>query len=177
MEILRGKSRQILNILIVFIVSGFWHVANWTFMIWAFVNGIFVILDNFIFKKHFKDSIVASGRFIPTFKEFSQIILTFILVSLIWVIFRVDNLNSLLLYYDQLFSFSLFSLPEIRPTRLMILISIFILLEWTGRENNFAISDFFVGRSKNLRWTFYLLLVCSILIFGGKPQTFIYFQF
>ena len=77
-------------------------------MIWGFVNGIFVILDNFIFKKHFKDSIVASGRFIPTFKEFSQIILTFILVSLINSFLFSGNLNHCIFQYKNLGFFIVF---------------------------------------------------------------------
>lgn len=172
-----GKFKQIKNVLIVFIVSGFWHGANWTFLIWGFINGIFVVLDNFVFKTQFKDSIVASGRMIPTFKEFFQILITFIVVSFIWIIFRADNINALIDYYNHLFTFSIFSIPEIRPTRLLFLIIFLMFIEWMGRESDFAISKLFNNKSKIIRWAFYLTIVCSILIFGGKPQTFIYFQF
>lgn len=172
-----GLLNQIKNVLIVFIVSGFWHGANWTFLIWGFINGVLVILDNFIFKQPFKNTTVATGRILPNLKEFSQILITFILVSLIWVIFRADSLNDIATYYNQLFSVSIFSIPEIRPTRLTILILIFILIEWIGRENSFAISKLFVGKSKILRWSLYIIIGCSILFFGGKPQSFIYFQF
>lgn len=172
-----GSVKKIINVLVVFIVSGFWHGANWTFLIWGFINGIFVILDNFVFKTQFKDSIVATGRILPNPKELLQVISTFLIVSLIWIVFRAENLSSIIIYYEHLFSISIFSIPEIRPTRLIILIIIFVLIEWLGREFDFAISDIFVKKSKILRWTFYILLISCILVFGGKPQSFIYFQF
>lgn len=170
-----NNFRQILNVLIVFIVSGFWHGANWTFMIWGFVNGVFVVLDNFFNHSVKEPKTEINVKNSTSFINVLQILFTFTIVSLIWIIFRSDNIFFAFKYFKNLFSSTLFSMPEIRPRVLGVLLLFFISVEWMGRKQDFALSNLF--QNKILRTSFYLLIFTILILFSAKPQTFIYFQF
>jgi D-alanyl-lipoteichoic acid acyltransferase DltB (MBOAT superfamily) len=170
-----NKFRQILNVLIVFIVSGFWHGANWTFMIWGFVNGVFVVIDNFFNYEFKQPKTEDKAKNFTSFINVLQIIFTFTIVSLIWVIFRSDDITSAFTYFKYLFNRTFFSIPEIRPSVLGALLLFFIFVEWVGRRQDFALSNLF--QNKLLRTSFYLLIFAVLILFSAKPQTFIYFQF
>ena len=165
------------NTLIIFLVSGFWHGANWTFVVWGLLNAIY-ILPSVIFKSNRKHlDIVAKGRLLPSFKEFYSMAVTFGLTVFAWIFFRSDNLSSAFGFIKGLFNSSLFSRPTILPRSLLLLIIFFILIEWLGREQEFAIVA--VGKKwpKLFRWMFYYSLMALIFYWAGTPQLFIYFQF
>lgn len=88
----KGKLYTICNILIVFLLSGIWHGANWTFILWGVLQGIIIVVETLLNKKK-KDNIIAWG-------------ITFALINLSWIIFRSDTLETALLYYEKMFSFS-----------------------------------------------------------------------
>lgn len=168
--------RKIINVGIVFLVSGFWHGANWTFIMWGFINALFVIADNFILKTSFK-GVVASGKLLPNIKEFFQVLTTFLIVSLIWVFFRAESVSMAFSYLKGIFTGNLFSLPVIRPANVFILILIMLVMEWLGREKDYALQNMYGIKSKAFRWLIYASILVIILILGATPQTFIYFQF
>ena len=168
---------KIRNTFIIFIVSGFWHGANWTFIVWGALNAIYflpiLITNN---NRNYLD-IVAQGKILPSIKELLLMSLTFGLTAFAWIFFRADNIGHAVSYISEIFSRSLFTIPEIRPRNLIIALALFIIIEWVGRERLFALSkiDYFESRLK--RWSIYLIICFLIFLFQNNQEKFIYFQF
>ena len=124
---------------------------------------------------------VAEGKFLPSGKEFLFIILTFVLTVFSWIFFRAENLGHALCYISEILSPSIFLFPQFSNMYdafiTIILIGVFVIIEWLGRGGQYAISE--VGRTMRtpVRYAFYYLLVFAIYWFGGEEQQFIYFQF
>jgi len=172
-----GIWSKVRNTFIIFLVSGFWHGANWTFIIWGLLNALY-IMPSIIFNTNRNNlEIVAKGKFLPSFKEIAAIGLTFALTVLAWIFFRAENIGHALSYISGIFTKSLFSMPTIKPYVLFGLIFIFILIEWLGRENQYAIEKLGLKAPRLIKWAFYYALVLAILFFAGSEQQFIYFQF
>ena len=173
---------KIRNIFIIFLVSGFWHGANWTFIIWGFLNALYFLpLALSKNNRRFLNT-VADGRAVPTFQEASQILITFGLTVLAWIFFRAESVGHAFSYIDGIVSGSVFSLPEFIRLRLaaltLILILIFVLIEWRGREDQFAIQRQLNGLGPTARCACYLALALSIMYLGNfSDNQFIYFQF
>mgnify|MGYP001020387012 CR=1 FL=1 len=172
-----GKWMNIRNIFIIFIVSGFWHGANWTFIVWGGLNALY-FLPLLIFNKNRQHlDIVAKGKNLPTFKEFFQILITFGLTVFAWIFFRAENIGHAFNYISEIFSTSLISMPGFKNPITIFLVFIFIIIEWIGREQEFALEKFALNWNKYLRWFFYYVLAMFIILFIGQKQEFIYFQF
>ena len=168
---------KVRNTFIIFLVSGFWHGANWTFIIWGFLNALY-IMPSILFNTNRSNlDTVAQGRYLPTIKEFMSIGLTFSLTVFAWIFFRSDSLESSIDYISKMFSSSFFSIPSVRPTVLFLFLLLFILIEWVGREQQYALAVLGLKWPKLLRRTMYYGLVLIILYFSGSEQQFIYFQF
>lgn len=174
----RGSMIQkVRNMFIVFIVSGFWHGANWTFIVWGLLNAIYQLPLLVLGKNRTNLEIVAAGRIIPTLKEIVAITTTFLLTVFAWIFFRSESLSHAASFIKGIFSKSLFTIPELRPSVILLLLIFFILIEWLGREQKYALEHFGFKWPKPLRVLFYILLIFGIFIFTGKEQQFIYFQF
>jgi len=99
-----GNWMRIRNTFIIFIVSGFWHGANWTFIIWGFLNALF-IMPSIILKTNRNNlNIVAEGRLFPNFREIIQLIITFSLACFAWIFFRSASVTDAFSYIGRLFS-------------------------------------------------------------------------
>lgn len=172
-----GNWMRIRNTFIIFIVSGFWHGANWTFIAWGFLNALF-IMPSIIMKTNRNNlEIVAKAKILPTFKELLQMTITFGLAVFAWIFFRAENITHALQYVSDIFSKSLFTFPSIRPYFLFLLITLFMAIEWFGREEQYAIAKLGLKWKKPLRYAMYYIIVIAIFWFAGKEQQFIYFQF
>jgi alginate O-acetyltransferase complex protein AlgI len=172
-----GNWMRIRNTFIIFIVSGFWHGANWTFIIWGLLHALF-IMPSIIMKTNRNNlEIVAKGKTLPTMKEFLQMSITFSLAVFAWIFFRAENLTDAFLYLNGILSISLFSIPTIKPFFLILLIFIFITIEWIGREEQFALAKLGFTWKRSIRQLMYYAIIIAIFWFGGKEQQFIYFQF
>jgi alginate O-acetyltransferase complex protein AlgI len=172
-----GMWMKVRNTFIIFIVSGFWHGANWTFIVWGFLNALF-IMPSIIFNTNRNNlEIVAKSKFFPTFKELFQMILTFGLTLLAWIFFRADSVAKAIDYVKKIFSSSIIQQPNHVPKLLIVIVPIFVILEWIGREEQYAIAQFGNYWNRSIRWAFYFLIVAAILFLQGSNQTFIYFQF
>ena len=173
-----GTIKRIRNTFIIFLVSGFWHGANWTFILWGGLNALF-ILPSIIFKTNRNNmDIVAKGKILPNFKEFFQIVYTFLLASFAWIFFRSESLSQAFSYINKMFNS--IHLPDLSIFNLSLfpLLLLLILVEWKGRENNYAIEKLFYKSKTCIRWSFYYILIILMLVFGQKnSQEFIYFQF
>ncbi len=181
-----GALIKVRNTFIIFIVSGFWHGANWTFVIWGALNAIYFLPLLLTNKNRNNLETVAQGKIIPNLKEFLSIILTFGLTVFAWIFFRAESVEHAFSYISNLFSSSLFSVPyiieaetgvNIIPKKVLLLIILFLLIEWLGRENQFAIQYIGIKWKRPIRVATYYFLIIAILWFGGNEQEFIYFQF
>lgn len=173
--------KKIRNIFIVFLTSGFWHGANWTFLIWGGIHALYYMPLQ-ISKRHRKNiQVVAKGKFLPSFTEAIRILGTFILVAFGWIFFRAENLNQAISFIKDMLSLSIFSIPNLPKAELLmtvLLIVFFIFLEWLGRENEYAIEKLFVKQPQLIRWGFYALIIFLIGMYMQTKETpFIYFQF
>jgi len=172
-----GTWNKIRNTLIVFVVSGMWHGASWTFVIWGALNALFFIPLLIRNKNRVHLDIVAKGKHVPSFRELSSMLITFSITLLCWVFFRAENLTHAYSYLSEIFSSSILTIPEIKPLNLTVLILLFILAEWVGRENNYALEKLGLSWSRPTRHAFYTILILTILWYSGENQQFIYFQF
>lgn len=168
---------KIRNTFIIFLVSGFWHGANWTFIAWGFLNALF-IMPSIIFNTNRNNlEIVARGKYLPSIKEFLSIVITFSLTVFAWIFFRSSSIENAFLYLKKMFSETLFSIPTVKPLIVIFFIIFFMTIEWLGREEEFALNKLGLNWSKIVRRGFYMLLITAIFLFASKEQQFIYFQF
>jgi len=177
-----GTALKIRNTFIIFLVSGFWHGANWTFIVWGGLNALYflpLLLSNNN-RNHLND--VAEGRLLPTFRELWAMGTTFTLTVLAWIFFRANNLSHAIAYLQELFSSSLFTFPNLINEKnflhITLLLIFFLILEWGGRSNEYGIEKTFLKKSQYYRWIFYALLIFLLGMYGQTEETpFIYFQF
>jgi D-alanyl-lipoteichoic acid acyltransferase DltB (MBOAT superfamily) len=172
-----GTWMKVRNTFIIFIVSGFWHGANWTFIIWGALNAIYFLPLLLTNQNRTNLEIVAQGKLVPTLKEFLNMGITFSLTVFAWIFFRAENVSHALSYISGIFTSSLFSFPTVFPLSLLGLLFVFFFIEWTGRERQYAIAHTGFKWARPLRWTFYYVLFFLIFLYAGKEQQFIYFQF
>ncbi|PCJ67715.1 MAG: membrane-bound O-acyltransferase family protein [Bacteroidetes bacterium] len=178
----RGSTlTRVRNTFIIFLISGLWHGANWTFVVWGALNALFII-PSMILKTNRKSlDIVAKGNFFPSVSEFISILFTFCLTSLAWIFFRAENINQAWIILCKIFSTEICSAPTFEGDNLIlplyIMIGIFILIEWIGRDKKFALEKLGTNWPSFYRLTFYYLIIFTIIWFSGKEQQFIYFQF
>ncbi len=174
-----GVWKKVRNTMIIFLVSGFWHGANWTFIVWGLLNAIYIMPSILRNKNRTHLDIVAKGRYLPNFSELVSITVTFILTIFAFIFFRSDTLHNAFRYISGIFSKSLFVAPEIPPKAILTLgiTGLFFLVEWFGREQRFALEQINLRFAKPTRWAFYFVLILSMFYLGGKEQAFIYFQF
>jgi D-alanyl-lipoteichoic acid acyltransferase DltB (MBOAT superfamily) len=176
-----GTWMKVRNTFVIFIVSGFWHGANWTFIIWGALNAIYFLPLLLTNNNRNNLEIVAKGKLLPTFKELYSMLLTFGLIVITWIFFRAENISHAFSYISEIFSSSIVNTPSVffndNTSLNMILILGFVLIEWFGRENNYAIEKLNLKINKFFTWTFYLILIATIFIFNGQDHKFIYFNF
>ena len=178
-----SKGKIIFNTFVIFLISGFWHGANWTFIIWGLLNACY-FLPLLLAKQNRKNiDIVAAGKRFPSLRDFFSIFVTFSLTAFAWIVFRANTLEQAGQYISGLFSWSLFTLDigEYAVGRSKVLLSILmiallIIIEWRGRENPYALYDLKV-KYKWMRYLFYYFILFLILFYKGRVQQFIYFQF
>lgn len=172
-----GTWHKIRNTMIIFLVSGFWHGANWTFIVWGALNAVYFIPLQLLGQNRNNMEIVAKHSVLPSLKETLQMLLTFSLTVLAWIFFRAESVTHAFRYIKGIFTASLASMPSLLPPSLLALIGIFLLIEWAGRRDQFALATLGLKWPKAVRWGFYYLIILAIVQFSGNEQSFIYFQF
>jgi alginate O-acetyltransferase complex protein AlgI len=171
------KSLIIRNTLIVFLLSGLWHGANWTFIVWGLLNALYFLPLVLLNRNRLHLDIVAQGKLLPSFRDFAQICLTFLLTLIAWVFFRAASVSEAWDYLGRIFSSSLFNRPDLMPVRTFIAVFLFMVIEWLQREKNHGLEFRKLKIRRLARWGIYCAIVFIIFVFGGKEQEFIYFQF
>jgi len=176
-----SKIKVVRNTFIIFLVSGFWHGANWTFIVWgAFHAMLFLPLILLNQNRKYTDT-AAEGRLLPNFKEVFQIGLTFLLVNIGWVFFRADNLGQALTYFSGMANESLFSFAFIKNKLFFqnaFFIGLMLVVEWIGRKDQYGIEKLGMQWKWLYRWAIYYIIILAIFWFASEEQQqFIYFQF
>ena len=173
------KWKKIRNIFIIFLVSGFWHGANWTFIAWGFINACYFLPSMLMKRNRRNTNIAAEGRIFPSIIELTQITFTFFLKVLAWIFFRSASITSAAHYIGGIFSISIFSSPEVLPKKILVIIVIFVLAEWLQRDKEHALQIQKISLWHNIivRWSLYMAIIIAIYVYGGDQQEFIYFQF
>lgn len=173
---------KIRNTFIIFLVSGFWHGANWTFIAWGALNALYFLPLLLTENNRNHLDIVAKGKIFPSLKELTGIVITFSLTVFAWIFFRAENLSHAFLYLRNMLgglseSKNIGILNGFWEWGIFYFLVLFVIVEWFGREQRFALETMPDKWSKPLRYLFYYMLIIAIFWCGGKEEQFIYFQF
>lgn len=172
-----GTWMKVRNTFVIFIVSGFWHGANWTFIVWGALNALYFLPLLLANKNRQHLEIIAQGSLLPSGRELVGMFTTFWLTVLAWIFFRADSLAHAIDYLSGIFSPSLFATPDFTGMRaIMILVVAFIAFEWVGREKIYALAHVEHWK-KPVRYLIYYIILLLMFLFTGVQQEFIYFQF
>jgi D-alanyl-lipoteichoic acid acyltransferase DltB (MBOAT superfamily) len=172
-----GTWMKVRNTFAIFIISGFWHGANWTFIVWGGLNAIYFLPLLLTNNNRNNIEVVAKGKYLPSIKEFFMMFTTFGLTVFAWIFFRANDIGHAVNYISRIFSRSLLKTPEVYPITIIILVAIFIFIEWLGRGEQYAIERLGEKWNRSLRYLMYYAIVIAIFWFGDNEQQFIYFQF
>ena len=184
--------QKVRNTFIIFIVSGFWHGANWTFIIWGLLNALYILPLILFGSNRTYLNTVAQGKYLPTIREVFSVGLTFFLTMIAWIFFRAETVrqgiqmssrglkgmvdkSSYIEAWNLVCSTVGFTLP--------LLIFIFILCEWFYREKEYVFMTEKSLDSYN-KWARYFvyfsltIIIILVALYNSKlKQNFIYFQF
>ena len=176
-----GKWKAVRNTFIIFLVSGFWHGANWTFIAWGFIHacGFLPLLLAGRNRKHVLD-VVGQGKWFPTFSEIGMMAATFAFVTFGWVFFRSDSIGQALGYLERIFT-DLVQNPSqlihVQPGMgAMLYIIPFVVLDWRFRHDERSLKPI---RNIMFRRIVYgaLMALLILMILSSREKSFIYFQF
>lgn len=174
-----SKWKIIRNVFIVWSISGLWHGANWTFVCWGIFHATLLAIYNIIGINTKYKNIVAYGHYLPNLKELFQMLLTFVLAVIGWIIFRAENMTQATDYIFKM-SISLTDGYEIVAGKKYLLYGFgLLLIEWLQRNKQHALqfSNILPFKYRCVRWAIYYILLIAIAQNIGNEQTFIYFQF
>jgi len=172
---------KIRNVFIIFLVSGFWHGANWTFIIWGALNALYFLPIMLLNKNKINTDVVAQGKYLPSVREVLSMTLTFSLTTIAWIFFRAEDIHHAISYLSNIIHPSILTLPELITPKLemiytLLCIFILVLFEWINRDKTHALD--IANYNKSNRWMLYLIIIIMIITFGAfNHNSFIYFQF
>jgi D-alanyl-lipoteichoic acid acyltransferase DltB (MBOAT superfamily) len=183
-----NKWMRFRNLMILFTISGFWHGANWTFLFWGILNGLFFAPSMLLKKNRKYLEPIGKNKMLPSLKEAYHMFVTFSLISFTYIFFRANNITHSKEYFlDILHNYNL----PLYPTKLLgvygirsydiVMMVFFILImfifEWYNRDKDFGL--FFKENHKHpiIRWSIYVILIVIITLWAGQTENFIYFQF
>jgi alginate O-acetyltransferase complex protein AlgI len=172
-----GTGRRIFNIVVTFTVSGLWHGANWTFVFWGLLNGLYYIPLMLRDRHRQHLDIAAQGKALPSIREAVMIGVTFLQVLVAWILFRSESLGAAWEFFIGLFThggtnpegYGQFGWP-------FALIGILLVVEWVQREKQHGLA--IETLPAVVRWSIYYAIVAGCLWAGNASEVpFIYFQF
>lgn len=174
-----SKFVTIRNTFIIFLLSGLWHGANWTFICWGFYHAL-LFVPLLLLNKTKRFGKYEVGKSI-TLKEWLNILLTFVLVTIGWIIFRSPDISVAFDYIKRLFDLSDYGMPNINPKRLFIILEcmmaiIFVaFMEIKHKTSEVVLS--FASQYRIANFIGYIVVTIWAILFYSVGQTFIYFQF
>ena len=170
-----SKSKQVRNTFIIFLVSGFWHGANWTFIFWGLLHAIY-IMPSILFSTNRQNlEIIANDSNWPSAKEWMQMIVTFCLSSFAWIFFRASSMQDAWGLISSIGKTN-GKIDQLSSAYPLASIAILLLFEWSNRKTNIPFSNL---KNKWVRYLVYLIILFLIFMMGAfvNPRSFIYFQF
>lgn len=181
-----SKAKQIRNVFAIFLVSGFWHGANWTYIFWGLIHALLYIPQVLTKSNRKFTDVAAQNSALPSLSEFLRILVTFIMVTIAWIFFRSDSIAESFSYIFEMFNFAdknisiddvfnRFKLERIDLFLIFVFITIMIVVEWINRRYKHGLGSVFKNRI--LRTILYLILSLLVLEYFYGENTFIYFQF
>ena len=172
-----GKWHTIRNTMIIFLLSGLWHGADWSFVAWGAYHGLLLVLLILLNRNTKYEYVVAYEKTIPSLKEFGQMLLVFALSTIGWMMFRADNMTQFIDYIARMCRADLLSMPKVQGyTILFMNIALMFVLEWFMRRQRHGM-DVSIVHSAAARYAMYGLIFVLILLFGGHTENFIYMYF
>ncbi|MGG1924480.1 MULTISPECIES: MBOAT family protein [Chryseobacterium] len=171
-----GLGMKIRNTFIIFLVSGFWHGANWTFIIWGGLNALFFMPLLIMEKNRTNIEVAAQGKWFPSFKEILQILITFSATCIAWIFFRSESVLQAFEYIKRIFSLELFSFPAQMPVKVFALTACMLIIEWINREQFHGLQiRRFNPWVRRILYGIIIYIILRYANFGNNE--FIYFQF
>jgi alginate O-acetyltransferase complex protein AlgI len=168
---------KIRNTFIIFLLSGFWHGANWTFIAWGLLNAIYFIPLLLLKRNRIYTNTVAEGKLLPSIKESLQMLSTFLLTTIAWIFFRAKTIKDGIEYLEGIFNKSILKTPQIPSISISIFVALFIATEWIQRNKQHALQFDGIKIPRAVSWGIYYCIIVITILFGGQQQEFIYFQF
>ena len=171
--------KVIRNVFIVWAISGLWHGANWTFVCWGLFHATLLAIYNILGINTKREHVVAHGRLLPNIKETAQMLLTFCLAVIGWIIFRAESINQAFYFISTIFTNPFIGIGIIDGKKWVLASILLLCTEWLQREkqHTLELSTTGIFRYRIVRWGIYYTLVYLIINFAGSSQSFIYFQF
>jgi alginate O-acetyltransferase complex protein AlgI len=161
--------------LVTWFLTGLWHGANYTFIVWGMIHGFFLILYQWQKQPRKKLLSKIGIRNSNPFIVFFEAVITLFIVLMAWIFFRSDTLSDSIAYISHMFSGSLFEIPSGIFKTGFIWAAVLIIVEWLQRDKQHALQ--FVKLPVYLRWIAYYAVLFLVFNKGGHQETFIYFQF
>lgn len=180
-----GTWMKVRNTFIIFIVSGFWHGANWTFVIWGALNAFYFLPLLLLDRNRQNMEVVAENRWYPSLKEVFQILVTFGLTVLAWVFFRSESVTASFTMLRDIITWKSEGLnilsglendEKLKLARIFFAIFILFGFEWWSRREKHGL-EFIKKRPLVLRWGVYISLCLMLVHMAGQQAEFIYFAF
>lgn len=165
------------NTLIIFLVSGFWHGANWTFIVWGAYHALLFFPLMLLGMNRKYTGVVAAGRYLPSVKEFFQMLGTFALTVIGWIIFRAENIGQAWDYLCRIADPSILSIHFEYGKKTLLYIVVLLTVEWLQRDKQHALQIEDTVHNRAVRWCIYYAIAMIVLCLQGKQEEFIYFQF
>lgn len=174
-----SKAKTIRNTFVIFLLSGLWHGANWTFVIWGLIHAVMFMPLLILGKNRIFMDTVAAGKMLPSVKEAGLMLVNFIVVMFAWIFFRSETIGGGISYIAEMCRFTGCDADGILLSNRMLLLAVFIVMlfgmEWIQREQEHGLSK--VPRNGVMRYALYFSIFYMIMWFGGAQADFIYFQF
>ena len=172
-----GKWRKIRNTFAIFLVSGFWHGANWTFIAWGVFHAVcFMPLLLRGKNRKYSGNCVAHGKSLPTFHELWAMSMTFVVAVIGWTFFRAPDISTAGSWLWKMLTFTDLHVRQCGLGYLKhvaVVLAILVVVEWLNRDRDIPK----LPRKKWLRWIVYYVVLVLVLFLRPQPQAFIYFQF
>lgn len=175
-----GKYKKLRNTFAIFLLSGLWHGAEWTFVLWGAYNAVLFIPSLLTGSNRKHIDTVAADRLLPSVNETLLMASTFFLVMIGWVLFRADNISHAIHYIAIMFSDLRYVPVNIYSNKSLLLFIAFMLtIEWLqrNRQHTAELPEKSILRYKPIRWAAYYTLAMATITLYGQQSDFIYFQF
>ena len=173
-----GKWGKVRNTFAIFLASGLWHGANWTFILWGAFHALLFLPLLLAGRNRRRLGVTAEGRMLPGLGETASILGTFLVVLLGWPLFRAKNVGESLRWYGEMFNpctfGALHGLPRELVVALLGAVAMFAV-EWVARRCEHGLAR--LPRLRVLRWAIYYVILWLVVFYAPGSQTFIYFQF